>query len=127
MASPAATSPRGPGTPSTFGTAMGSVLGSLTAGVVAGTVSCPLDTIKACMKGDIECQTYGGFVDTGRHLYKDGGLSRMFQGVEWRCANLFGTFFIVSALTSAFEHYHPAGSDMTMFEKFVEVLGANVV
>jgi len=109
-----------------FGAATGSVVGSLTAGVVAGTLSCPFDCIKACMKGDIERKTYGSFVGTGRSLYRAGGLGRLFHGGEWRCANLFGCFFIVSAFTSALDHHCPADGSVSIIDKLVEGVGESM-
>jgi len=109
-----------------FGAAAGSVVGSLTAGIVAGTLSCPLDCIKACMKGDIEQKKYGSFTETGRVLYRTGGFGRLFHGVEWRCANLFGCFFIVSAFTSVLDHRYPAGSGLSFVDALTESVGASV-
>jgi len=109
-----------------FGAAAGSVVGSLTAGIVAGTLSCPLDCVKACMKGDIERKSYGGFLDTGRALYRAGGLGRLFHGVEWRCASLFGGFFVVSACTSILDHYCPADGGSSIVDKLAEGIGASM-
>mmetsp|Transcript_4188 Transcript_4188/g.11687 ORF Transcript_4188/g.11687 Transcript_4188/m.11687 type:complete len:280 (+) Transcript_4188:107-946(+) len=86
-----------------LGATAGSMLGSCAAGIVAGALSCPFDCIKACMKGDMERRRYNGFLDTGRHLWRTGGPSRLLHGVEWRCANLSGCFFIVSAATRAWD------------------------
>mmetsp|Transcript_11605 Transcript_11605/g.33443 ORF Transcript_11605/g.33443 Transcript_11605/m.33443 type:complete len:282 (+) Transcript_11605:66-911(+) len=105
-----------------FGAATGSVVASLAAGVAAGVLSCPFDCIKTCMKGDLERENFRGFADTGRHLYRNGGFGRLFHGVEWRCASLFGGFFVVSACTTLLDQHCPAGSDLNLLGRLADGL-----
>merc|ERR1712107_641593 len=78
-------------------------------GLAAGIASCPFDCVKACMKGDMERQRYGGFLETGHSLYTSGGLPLFFHGVGWRCTCLSQGFFIVTLMTRAWEqHVKPA-------------------
>mmetsp|Transcript_52516 Transcript_52516/g.150537 ORF Transcript_52516/g.150537 Transcript_52516/m.150537 type:complete len:285 (+) Transcript_52516:66-920(+) len=92
-------------TKSGLGATTGSLVGSCAAGVMAGVISCPFDCIKACMKGDFERRTYGTFTETARSLWRSGGAARPFHGVEWRCANLSGCFFIVALARRELEPY----------------------
>lgn len=71
-------------------------------------------------------RNYGSFMDTGRHLYRSGGLGRLFHGVEWRCANLFGCFFIVSAFTSFLDHHCPADGGLSLADKLADTVGASL-
>lgn len=81
----------------------GSFIGSLISGTAAGVISCPLDCIKACMKGDLERHTYNSFRHTAGVLWREGGAGRFFHGVGWRIANLSGTFFFISLARSGLE------------------------
>jgi solute carrier family 25 carnitine/acylcarnitine transporter 20/29 len=69
---------------------------SVAAGGLCGAVSNPLDTIKSCMQGDVEHKTYGTFSETVATLRKERGWARLFQGVEWRCANIIGCCFLIN-------------------------------
>jgi len=95
-----------------LGATTGSLAGSCVAGLVAGALSCPFDCIKACMKGDMERRTYGGFIETGRHLWRSGGPVRLFHGVGWRSANLAGCFFIVSGVMRTLEPLFPRNTKL---------------
>lgn len=71
---------------------------AVAAAMVAGVLSCPFDAVKACMKGDLDQRTFGSMSQTVGTMWRDGGARRLFRGVEWRCANLAGCFFIIDGM-----------------------------
>ena len=93
--------------------ATASFAGAAGAGMIAATLSHPLDTIKTCMHGDVERQTYTDFVGTARTLLQEEGPGRFFSGWAFRtsrmicaiwligqCKNIFGPLLFPSALKS---------------------------
>jgi len=58
--------------------------GAAGAGMIAATLSHPLDTIKTCMQGDIERQTYTTFTGTYSTLMAQGGAGQFFKGWGFR-------------------------------------------
>ena len=58
--------------------------GAAGAGMIAATLSHPLDTIKTCMQGDIERQTYTTFSGTASTLLSQGGYGQFFKGWGFR-------------------------------------------
>merc|ERR1719198_2290166 len=65
---------------------------SLLSGAIVGVASCPFDAISTCMKGDLNRETFGGFISTCKHQVK-GGLGTVFGGVFWRTVNITGTIY----------------------------------
>jgi len=71
------------------------VIGAIGAGVIAASVSHPFDTIKTCMQGDLEQNTYKGFASTAKCLWQQAGLSRFFNGWAWRTGRMICAVFIM--------------------------------
>jgi len=68
---------------------------SIVGGIFAGFITCPFDAMSTVMKGDMEQNIYGGFVDT---LTKraQGGLPVLFGGVFWRLVNMTLTVYLAN-------------------------------
>ena len=58
-------------------------------------LSHPIDTIKTCMQGDIEQETYKTFRHTVNILYKNGGIERIYRGFIWRCSLTTCVLFVL--------------------------------
>lgn len=74
--------------------------GSLIGAVTSVMITHPMDTIKTCMQGDIERETYGTVTETAQVLIRDKGgiVQGLFKGVAWRIALISTTFFLVNKL-----------------------------
>jgi hypothetical protein len=66
---------------------------SCVGGSICGAISCPFDAVKTCMQGDVEQNTYRGFLYTWKTCYRQG---RLFGGVGWRVVNISGTLVIAN-------------------------------
>jgi len=62
----------------------------------AATLSHPLDTIKTCIQGDLEKKTYTTVTQTGKTIWEQGGITRMFSGFGWRYFRMGCAVFIIN-------------------------------
>lgn len=69
--------------------------GAACAGMIAATLSHPIDTMKTCMQGDLQKNTYQGLVHTFSALYAQGGPFRFFNGWAWRTSRMICAIFIL--------------------------------
>ena len=74
---------------------MAKVGGAVAGGVIAATLSHPLDTIKTCMQGDIEKESYTSLSGTASKLFAEGGAGRFFTGWGWRTGRMICAVFIM--------------------------------
>lgn len=58
----------------------------------------PFDTVKTCMQGDIERETYGTFTNTAKKIYGDSGLSGFYRGASYRYGRMVCAVFIMDTL-----------------------------
>lgn len=72
------------------------MLASMLGGTFGACLSQPFDVAKTCMQGDLGRATYGGALETMRALVRDGGVGRLFSGVEWRTVNIIMTVWIAN-------------------------------
>lgn len=71
---------------------------ALLGGLFGCYLSHPVDTIKTCMQGDIERQTYGGFVNTAGKLYAESGIPGFYRGATFRYGRMVCAVFIMDSL-----------------------------
>ena len=69
--------------------------GAAGAGMIAATLSHPLDTIKTCMQGDIERQTYTTFSGTASTLMGQGGYGQFFKGWGFRTTRMICAIWLI--------------------------------
>eukprot|EP00494_Astrolonche_serrata_P006672 UN06696 len=55
---------------------------SVAGGLFAGIITTPFDCLSTCMKGDMDQQTYRGFLHTIK-LRPSGGITSLFGGMHW--------------------------------------------
>jgi hypothetical protein len=71
---------------------------SLLGGLFACYLTQPFDTVKTCMQGDIEKQTYGSFTQTAKKLYGDSGIPGFYRGATFRYGRMVCAVFIMDSL-----------------------------
>ena len=71
---------------------------ALLGGLFACYLSHPFDTVKTCMQGDIERQTYGSFVATARKIWADSSLFGFYRGATFRYGRMACAVFIMDLL-----------------------------
>lgn len=74
---------------------------SLLGGLFACYLSQPVDTIKTCMQGDIERQTYRGFMHTSGLIWKEDGIRGFYRGATFR----FGRMAVAVAILDTLREY----------------------
>jgi len=80
----------------------GDTIGALIGSSFCAFISHPLDTVKTCMQGDVEQNTYKGFTQTFRNLYHEkGGFRALYRGYMWRYGNIFLDFMMFNTLMRA--------------------------
>eukprot|EP00483_Globobulimina_turgida_P006382 UN06392 len=67
---------------------------SMSAGFVASGLSHPADTIKTCMQGDIQRNTYTRAMAGLKLIVKRDGFAGLYRGFMWRYLRMGMTFFI---------------------------------
>jgi len=77
-------------------TVLASLNASLLGGLLAAVPSHPFDIVKTCMQGDLSRATYGGALSTVSVMYRQGGVSRFFNGCLWRSLNIMATVYIAN-------------------------------
>mmetsp|Transcript_13286 Transcript_13286/g.19543 ORF Transcript_13286/g.19543 Transcript_13286/m.19543 type:complete len:268 (+) Transcript_13286:117-920(+) len=73
----------------------------LLGGMFACYLSQPVDTIKTCMQGDIERQTYRGFNHTAGLIWKEDGIRGFYRGATFR----FGRMAIAVTILDTLREY----------------------
>lgn len=73
---------------------------SLLGGLFACYLTHPVDTIKTCMQGDVERITYGGFVETGKVIMKEKGITGFYGGATFRYGRMVCAVFMMDKLAS---------------------------
>jgi len=58
----------------------------------------PFDTIKTCMQGDIERETYGTFTHTAKAIGAESGLTGFYRGATFRYGRMVCAVFIMDLL-----------------------------
>ena len=71
---------------------------ALLGGLFACYMTHPFDTIKTCMQGDIERQTYGSFSQTAAKIWGDSGLPGFYRGASFRYGRMCCAVFIMDYL-----------------------------
>lgn len=71
---------------------------ALLGGLFACYLSHPVDTIKTCMQGDIERETYKSFTKTAAKIYSDSGIPGFYRGATFRYGRMVCAVFIMDAL-----------------------------
>lgn len=70
--------------------------GALTASIISATLSHPLDTIKTCMQGDVEQNSFGNIRHTAEVIRADRGMPGFFKGLGYRIGLITTTFFLAN-------------------------------
>jgi hypothetical protein len=60
------------------------VVAAVGSAAVCGALSHPFDTVKTCMQGDVEQQTYGRMSQSFSKINMSGGVSALYRGIEFR-------------------------------------------
>lgn len=60
------------------------VVAAVGSAAVCGALSHPFDTVKTCMQGDVEQQTYGRMSQCFSQIKASGGFSALYRGIEFR-------------------------------------------
>mmetsp|Transcript_5131 Transcript_5131/g.15024 ORF Transcript_5131/g.15024 Transcript_5131/m.15024 type:complete len:106 (+) Transcript_5131:2-319(+) len=71
---------------------------ALLGGLFACYLTHPFDTIKTCMQGDIERETYGSFTQTGSKIMGDSGVTGFYRGATFRYGRMVCAVFIMDFL-----------------------------
>jgi len=74
---------------------------ALLGGLFACYLSHPVDTIKTCMQGDIERQTYRGFVQTAGTIWNENGIRGFYRGAAFRYARMVCAVALLDTLKEA--------------------------
>ena len=69
--------------------------GAAGAGVIAASLSHPLDTIKTCMQGDLQRETYTTLQGTASKLHAEAGLGAFFRGFGLRTSRMILAIFVI--------------------------------
>ena len=77
---------------------------ALLGGLFACYLTHPFDTIKTCMQGDIERQTYGSFAATARYIAKDAGVPGFYRGATFRYGRMVCAVFIMDYMKDFIGH-----------------------
>lgn len=75
---------------------------ALLGGLFACYLTHPFDTVKTCMQGDIERQTYGTFSSTVSKLYGESGIPSFYRGATFRYGRMVCAVFIMDTLKGTF-------------------------
>lgn len=88
---------------------MASFNASIVGGLLASIPSHPADVIKTIMQGDLQQRRYSSASSTMRLMFKQGGVSRFFDGCIWRSLNIVLTVYIANEcknrMTNAFKRF----------------------
>lgn len=60
------------------------VVAAVGSAAACGVLSHPFDTAKTCMQGDVEQVTYSSMRETFSKISKNGGVSALYRGIEFR-------------------------------------------
>ena len=71
---------------------------ALLGGLFACYLTHPADTIKTCMQGDIERQTYGTFTQTAGKIWAESSLPGFYRGATFRYGRMVCAVFIMDFL-----------------------------
>lgn len=74
---------------------------ALLGGLFACYLTQPFDTVKTCMQGDIEKQTYGSFTQTAKKIYSENGIPGFYRGATFRYGRMVCAVFIMDTLKEA--------------------------
>ena len=77
---------------------------SMTAGLVASGLSHPADTVKTCMQGDIQQNTYTRAISGIRLIINRDGIQGLYRGFFWRYLRIGMTFFIFNLTMGPVSH-----------------------
>eukprot|EP00993_Chasmostoma_nieuportense_P003038 NODE_3785_length_900_cov_9.166882_g3632_i0.p1 GENE.NODE_3785_length_900_cov_9.166882_g3632_i0~~NODE_3785_length_900_cov_9.166882_g3632_i0.p1 ORF type:complete len:288 (+),score=77.13 NODE_3785_length_900_cov_9.166882_g3632_i0:43-864(+) len=69
--------------------------GCLAGGLLGVALTQPIDTVKTCMQGDVERQTYTSMVDSYRTVIRQRGVQGLYRGALWRIGLCTGAFFFI--------------------------------
>ena len=75
---------------------------ALLGGLFACYLTHPFDTIKTCMQGDIERETYGSFSQTASSIMKDSGVTGFYRGATFRYGRMVCAVFIMDLMRENF-------------------------
>eukprot|EP01084_Bolivina_argentea_P057625 105269_1 len=67
---------------------------SMIASFVAVSLSHPVDTVKTCMQGDIEQNTYTRAINTMSYIRNEYGMRGLYRGVLWQYSRSMLVFFV---------------------------------
>lgn len=71
---------------------------SLLGGLFACYLSQPVDTVKTCMQGDIERQTFRSFLNTASYIWKEDGIRGFYRGATFRFGRMACAVAILDTL-----------------------------
>jgi len=74
---------------------------ALLGGLFACYLTQPFDTVKTCMQGDIERETFGTFSETAKKLYGESGIPGFYRGATFRYGRMVCAVFIMDTLKDA--------------------------
>eukprot|EP01084_Bolivina_argentea_P180725 312222_1 len=77
---------------------------AMTAGLIASGLSHPADTIKTCMQGDIQQNTYTRALAGLKYIVKRDGFTGLYKGFGWRYLRMGMTFFIFNVTMTPVAH-----------------------